>query len=460
MLGGAWQSSYAPAMEPKRPGSDEWVRRLAVCVLTLAFMLLLAHSYKRYVSPLFSYMGYRYYPLPLSREALLMAAAWFPSLLIPLSRRPSVLGYWILYLCVVIPGSLIPSYAKAAQAIPTAATLILAFILLGAIYHLPLGRPPRRSKRGVSPVVLIGAALMFAALYAQVFATFGFSIRPPSLDDVYNVRHEFVDSVAQSGRLVAYALAWLGNVLNPLLIAWGLVRRAPHLVAAGVMGEIILFGIGGHKNSLFLVVFVPALAMLGGIKDRRNTGVWVLIAALGLMLVGVAEHFALNSDYINSMFVRRQLNGPGLLTGFYFDFFTTNPKALMAHSVLKGIVPDRYASSPPVLIGRLHVGPKASANANLWADAYANFGYGGVLGVTVLTGLVFWTFDTAAQGADPRVSMVLLGTAAIKLSNTALATTLLTHGLVLAVFIAFFLPALQARKRPPPLARGKPGDVR
>ena len=81
-----------------------------------------------------------------------------------------------------------------------------------------------------------------------------------------------------------------------------------------------------------------------------------------------------------------------------------------------------------------------SANANLWADAYANFGILGILFFTAILGGFLWILDSVAKGASLKISTLLLAYPAYMLVNTKLQTTLLTHGLVLVLVILYILP--------------------
>jgi hypothetical protein len=133
---------------------------------------------------------------------------------------------------------------------------------------------------------------------------------------------------------------------------------------------------------------------------------------------------------------------PALLTGEYFEFFSRNPKALLGHSILKPFVNYPYDLDISNLIGRAYFGSaQTSANANIWADAFGNFGLMGVVGFTFILALVLWLFDSRARGMDRRVVTLMLGIPAFSLANAGLLTCLLTHGIFFALLIVFVMPA-------------------
>lgn len=101
-----------------------------------------------------------------------------------------------------------------------------------------------------------------------------------------------------------------------------------------------------------------------------------------------------------------------------------------------------YDLKPPFLIGQVYYGnPEMSANANLWADAYANFGLVGVFVFTGILAAVLHFADSAARGLPAGLALAALAQSAFSVSNTAMLTVLLTHGMLLAVAVVYLMPA-------------------
>lgn len=434
-----------PTSTRKRRPWSLGVQRLVIVVLVVLYAVLLRRAYALYIAPMYGYMGFADREITFGVVLASYVVAALPSLLVPSSRRPSIVAYWILYLFVVVPAAIIPpmtaSDDPAQTVLQVGVPVAACFSLMALIYRLPLLKVRRPARVGRLP--FLGFGVLAVGMYALVVGSYGLQFNLPSLLEVYDVRLEYRASISSQGRAVGYAVAWIGAVINPLLMAWGFKTKRYLWAAGGALGELLLFGITGHKSILLLVAFVPALILLGHRSDPRRAGLWIVAAGLGIVLAGTVEHIMFQSDYLNVLVVRRQMAGPGLLTGLYFDFFSTHPKANLAHSILRGVVQDRYATAPALIIGRLHFGEQTAANAHIWADAYANFGYVGMVGYTLVLGGVFWTFDSIAKGVDRRLTIPLIGTTAIKLANTALLTALLTHGILLALLVVFFLPRAQ-----------------
>lgn len=427
--------------------------RTAVVLTALAYVLLLDYAYVHQVYPAFRYMGFGWQPLPLSARATLWFLAVIPSLFIPVTARPSVVAHWTLYLFVVVPSLIVPAYSTAIGTrgtVEIGGALVGAHVLLGLVYQIPLfsnPRPRAQSKGAFKPAVLV-LVLLVAGLYLSVIGTFGLRFDVPDLAEVYDTRLDYREQLRQHGRLVAYAVTWLANVVNPMLMAVALIRRKPMLFVVGFAGQLMLYSVTGYKTIILTVFSAPAL-VLGARRSGKHLGLFVGVAACIILVLSALEIRFLDSSYLNHMVVRRQMATPGLLTGHYFDFFSQNPKALLSHSILRGFVADRYSVGPPDLIGRLYFGPHNHSNANVWADAYANLGYAGVFGFTLLLGAVFWTFDSVSQDIPLGISTVLMAMPAITLSNSALLTAMLSHGIGLAVVIALFWPRSEQREKRP-----------
>jgi hypothetical protein len=79
------------------------------------------------------------------------------------------------------------------------------------------------------------------------------------------------------------------------------------------------------------------------------------------------------------------------------------------------------------------MGTQSSANVGLFGDAFANFGFAGCFIFAMLFALLLKVVDAAARTTDPRIAVALVGMASFQLVNSGLLTTLLTHGLALAI---------------------------
>jgi hypothetical protein len=132
---------------------------------------------------------------------------------------------------------------------------------------------------------------------------------------------------------------------------------------------------------------------------------------------------------------------PGQLTSYYFDYFSSHPWAMLGDGTLKGLVPYPYDLPVPNLIAREYFGdPNIVANANIWADGYANFGYLGMLIATLILALTMMLLDAASKGLSLRLVALILVMPAVSLANSAMLTSILTQGLGLTLLLLYLHP--------------------
>jgi hypothetical protein len=434
--------------------------RLFTSIGILLYILALNLSYVFTISPAFSYLGY--IANPISRTAIIIMIVFgiAPSFWMSLkAQRPSQAVCWLLYIFVYIPMIIIPFYTLHVSFRNIAFfSLIccLAFTLLNQVSRLPLFSI-RKSRLGIVPTWFAIVSFIIL-LYGYVLSVFGISFNFTSLLDVYDVRLDYKAELAQN-RFSAYAVGWLANAINPFLIGFGLVYRRNAYIVLGLAGQLVLYGITGFKSVFFS--FLLIITLLFALRQRgKFMGATFIWGAISVVAFAFIADWILGSYVFTSLFVRRMIITPGLLTGFYFEFFIDQPKVLLAHSIFRGFFDYPYDVTPPFLIGRTYFNNVAtSANANFLADAFANFGYAGIFVFTVLLGLILWFVDSLTSDMDIRLPSLMMAIPAFSLANSGLLTSLLTHGILLTILLIMLVPSLMGKpsyQKPPTFLNAYP----
>ncbi|HEX3727379.1 MAG TPA: hypothetical protein VHV08_14095, partial [Pirellulales bacterium] len=146
-------------------------------------------------------------------------------------------------------------------------------------------------------------------------------------------------------------------------------------------------------------------------------------------------------------FVRRLSLVAGVNTGYYVQYFNSAPKAHLAYGVVGKIFGATDAVPPARQIALYVYHTPGDPNVNLWADAYANFGYAGVALFTLLLGGFLWCYDRFACNADRRAATILIVAPALSLANSALFTCLMTHGMLLALLVIMQWPRINEQAK-------------
>lgn len=418
-------------------------RGITVCAVLL-YAIVLQVVYVWVISPDYSYAGYTTRPLPAYAVFLATFLAVAPSIWQPLAfRRPSNLLTWVLYLVAYVPSVIVPFYAlrtPAAEVLSLALALLASFALFSAFQWFPL------LKIGRLPInrafFWIGLVLLTMAAAGVVVWNFGFPRSLPELSAIYEVREEYSEGLAAGGRSVAFAITWLVNVVGPLLMAVGLVRGRWLLLAVGLLLELGIFATTGFKSSLLAPVALVIVHLVLRYGARSFSA--VLSFGVGaLILLCVLLDALVDRLFLVSWLVRRFLVTPGLSAGRFFEYFSENSFAHLGHSILEGIVRTPYDLTPPYVIGMAYEGRMFSANANIWADGFANFGVVGMLLASLLAGGVIYLFDSLTRqrgSGQKRIVALMLVLPAITFSNSALLTSLMTHGVLIILLVVLAMP--------------------
>lgn len=416
-------------------------RSRASMVLTCtSYVATFVLAYKWVIVPVWGYEGFQYRAAP-ARAAGAWVLAALPSLWVPITlKRPSQVMYWMLYLLVLVPACIVPIYALEDQSsgpLLLAVCLAAMFALTGIVYHLPLLPVPRLHLKSYEFGVIL--VLLSIAFNALLVSGFGFRFHYVSFQDIYSVRAQFQNTLDQTSPLVAYAIGWQAWVINPFVLAMGLRSRRISWVLAGAVGQFAIYSITGFRAMFFSACLL--LYLLWAMRSAKAFGTRLASTWTAIFASACALQFFGYSLIPAALVGMRMTALPGLLTGYYFEFFSSHPKALLAHSILKSVFHYPYAVQPPYLIGYLYFHSASNdANANLWADAYANFGYAGIVCFTLLLAVVMWLYDSVAAGRDKRLAALVIGLPAFALANGGLLTTLLTNGIGLVMLLVYLMP--------------------
>ncbi len=413
-----------------------------VLIMLIIYIALLKWAYVTSISKLFSYMGYTYHDLSVIAIIISWMLPIIPIIWMPLTiQRPSQIIYWLLYLSVVVPSCIIPWYSLKLDITVLCMliiVLLMVFGIIGLIYRIPLVRIPRINITwNIFGVIMLFIAV---ALYFMVVSVYGFHIKYVPLTDVYAQRLEYSIKALQTSTIVLYAINWLGNVINPVLLVWGLYKNKTLLVIGGILGQLFIYSINGSKLVFLSIVLILALFILIKIFKLKRFSLTLISLFIMLFLVCIIIDWYSKGIFFSSLFIRRLVVTPGLLTGYYFDFFSIHEKVVLSDSIFSKLAQYPYSWPFQNLIGSTYFGSiEASANANIWANAFAHFGFCGQIVFSIIFAVVLWIYDSIAQ------DKLILGTLIISIyafvfANTGLLTSLLTGGFWLSVLIVYLIP--------------------
>jgi hypothetical protein len=432
------------------------VERARVLVVTgvLALVAAVHLSYQYLIAPLYSYAKLTYAsPNPAIYTTLIVLIAAM-ALILPLSlARPADFVLWVLYVVMVIP-SLLISYL--ARTLDDTTQLMMGFVITACfsgvilIARAPSGTLSRRitkfSPRAFWAIIIV----ISIATYGGLAASGALRLAIPSLTQVYGVRAAFSGHLT-SNRLVGYLVPNQANVINPLVIATGLYLRRWWMVVLGMVGELVIYAAAAYKTVLFAIPVLVVVAFLFR-KGRPQPGALIPWAFVGVISVSAVVDFIVGTPWVTSLFTRRFMDLPGFLTGAWVSVFSHGPKAMYAYSFLSPFFDYPYPAAPAYVVAAQVLGsPETNANANLFGDGYANFGWWGMAFESVVLAVILLLANKLSHGIPLMVVIVLFVMPSVTLANTSVLTAMITHGVVAALLIMAFAPRSIWARAPEPV---------
>jgi hypothetical protein len=443
-------------------GEHAGKQRVLLVSAISAYVALFQWMYEYYLYPSWDYFGFHYEPPSWAYLALAWVLSVTPSLWMPMRlTRPSQLAYWVLYITVFIPSMFVPLYAgldTPGEISQLMLTVYTGFAVMGGCYHLRLLRlPPARIPSGVFWKWFGGAT---GALALWMVFVFRHHLQILSFNDIYDLRD--VQNEVSEGSLVNFAFMLLTGAFNPFLMGCGLMYRRRWLFLAGVLGQLLVYSVGGTKGSILSIVFIAGFYFL--FKAGRHPFALKLVSGTLALVGGLCVTYALGGyDPVPlqlhwvALFVvlMRTFSANGLMTAWYYNFFQTNPHTFYSH--VRGVnwfVHFPYERTAALEIGSVYMGSNdADPTAHFWAiDGIGALGLPGVLLISAFCALVFWVLDSVAQKHDTRLAALVTCYAAYNIANISLFTSLYSGGLVIVILSLYLMsPEAIARRSEPVL---------
>jgi len=447
---------------------EPFQQRMLLASGIAGYVALFQWMYEYYLYPTWDYFGFHYYPPPTVFLVLAWVLSVTPSLWMPMRlTRPSQLAYWVFYITVFIPSMFVPLYAgldTPGEISLLMVTFYAGFAIMGGCYRVPLLRlrAVRNSRHGF----WTGFGLIAGALAFWMIAVFRSHMQFLSFNDIYDLRQ--IQNDVSEGTLINFAFMLMTGAVSPFLMGCGLFYRRKGLLLAGVLGQVLVFGVGGTKGSVLSILFIPGLYVLfrAGRHPFALKLVFGLLAVVGGLCVSYVlagyDPVPLQLHWVTLFVVlMRTLSSGGLMTAWYFNFFQSNPHTFYSHvHGVNWFVHFPYERTAALEIGSAYMGSNdADPTAHFWAiDGIGALGLPGVLLISAFCALVFWVLDSAAQKHDPRLAALVTCYAAYNIANISIFTSLYSGGLAILILALYLMP-VEAQPRMNEMGLAGNGDA-
>jgi len=162
----------------------------------------------------------------------------------------------------------------------------------------------------------------------------------------------------------------------------------------------------------------------------------VLIAFVLMIIASKVITLTTNEIMPESIVVRRTFFLPAIIINDYFDFFKDN-HIYLSHSILKSFIEYPYELQPEQIISVEYFNSTTGhCNSGFISDGFMNFGYTGVILNIIGLLAVFKIMEVI------KISHLYAGIIFIIIYtfiSSYFLTSLLTHGVILFIILAFFI---------------------
>lgn len=348
------------------------------------------------------------------------------------SKRLSSIIIWLLILLSYIPMLTLFAFMDQPRSYMYAVTgfWILVFLLLELPEISILSLKKSQSKIIYYSLFVSLSMIVLFLIYKYLGFSFNFD-----LQKVYDIRSRYVELKVP---FAGYLFNWMGYIVNPIFFAICITKKKWNLAVPIVILQFLLFSTTGMKTFLFVMPFILILIF---IVTQRRPFFWITVGLAGIILIGIFSYVLFDDLWVSSLFARRTLLVPAQLSFLYYDFFSKNVHTFLSHhQVFRFFLNYPYHLNPPHLIGEVYFNrPQMGANNGIYADAYMNFGFIGLVLWAIFLAITLRLIDSFTKEKDIRITVSAIAMPVMSLINSALLTCLLTHGLLLALIFLYLL---------------------
>ncbi len=267
-----------------------------------------------------------------------------------------------------------------------------------------------------------------------------------NLSLVYDIRSKYIEARIP---FAGYLFNWTGYVINPLLLSYSFDGKQWSTFMSSLFVQLLLFSQTGLKSFLFLPFLVLGVNWLYRRYGKNMLYILTVLMMSFVIILGILFYNLVGDVWSSSLFTRRALYIPALLSFYYYDFFSSRgPIYLSQHRLFGNLLTYPYSLDPPHLIGSVYFGSaEISANNGILGDSYMNFGFAGSILWSFVLVLLLKILDSFV-GVDR--SRLVLGVTVVftnVFTNSALLTNLTTHGFLLLILFSVIMPKIETKGR-------------
>ena len=254
--------------------------------------------------------------------------------------------------------------------------------------------------------------------------------------DLYNVYDVRSDSKSYSMPIMMYYIHSWARMLIPFFAIYYLHNKKKLMFSILLVLQFIIFSIDASKSSFFSMALSVGLYFL--LKKGKSFIHYIPFGLSCVSLGAIAEKMLIGTTVITNYFIRRMMFFPSLLNYQYYEYFTIHGIDYYRRSIGGFFSQSLYTQDMADIIGQAYYRHAMHANNGLFADAYSNLGFVGVLIIPIMLAFVLKILDGSTRKVSPLVAQALVISYGFSLISSSFFTILLTHGLGIICVLGYF----------------------
>jgi len=414
--------------------------RLILGLIMFVLYMLIAYLYRVNISPRYLYSGFTHQSLNLFKFIFSVIFFIAPVMILSLyPKRPSDYTVWVLYLFSYAPTALL-SFHIINRGITEIISLLLMLLTAFLIFfysRLLIVKILPKIKINFEKIDIVFLILLFIILAFYVLSLIGYKLTL-DVSTIYARRLAVRETLVPKS-ISAYILWFTRQCMLLIGVYLGVAKKKPYYLVMTAILAIGLFSFDGTKTSIIIPLVLVVLAWLLITNPNRNV-LFLPISLLIVSFIGLAEFLFFHTYLVNDYIVRRIFIVPGVLNSFYWDFFSVNPKGMLAGSIFSKFLTPVYDMPITFVIGREYLhNIQTNANTGIWMGWYAHFGILGVFAASAIGGFIVGLIDRLTKSGLYIFGCLVCFLIGITWSEQMLHTSMLTGGIIYYIIILLFI---------------------
>ncbi|WP_180024796.1 hypothetical protein [Acinetobacter sp. YH1901134] len=405
--------------------------KYAYLLFSIIWKIILDLSYVLYVGKYFEYSGFLNnfdYSTYILSWILCFVGLFFSSKVI---NKPSDFFICFFLHIAIFPLLTFISF-NAIYSYSTVIVVFLSYILIYLYCNFKFFKVVRVANVKNGPIILkyVSFALIGYLIFWYVIsgAVNNFNL---DLSKVYEFRE--INAELTNVGFLAYLNSWVYQIFTVALMCYALLKKNYLFFGVLCVIQTFFFGVNAHKS----ILFAPLMIYIIYFYFSSTKALSILPLLLSIMVGGMLVLSFYNPiSILPSMFIRRTFFVPAFLTFNYFEFFSNHSFNYWSNSIFKSFLPEIYPEGVSKEVGN-YLGSGTNANNGFISSGYAQFGYVGVLIYVLILSYILKFCDYLSEKIGSNwfcICLLIIPIRNVFLSSD-LFTTLLTHGLLVSIFI-------------------------